>query len=169
MTTPALARLLKSDPGVDPAYRHIPKRITNAEPLDTGGALLKWYHLAPEDRPVPEEISRLARRYLLEKAKGEVKGLGFTVVHRCGSDFYFLLSSTWRNANELWEAVDYKDGEKMADFAPFPREAAQKPCYCVWELVAVMHERDAWTRFLSSSRDEAAAEAWLADRCAGPA
>jgi hypothetical protein len=33
----------------------------------------------------------------------------------------------------------------------------------------VWHEQQAWVRFLTSSRDEAAAQEWLDDRFAGPA
>jgi len=31
------------------------------------------------------------------------------------------------------------------------------PAFCVWELVPVWHEQQAWKRFLESARDEAAA------------
>ena len=41
------------------------------------------------------------------------------VLHRCGSDFYFLIVCTWRNENELWQTVWYKDGDRMDAFAPF--------------------------------------------------
>ena len=57
----------------------------------------------------------------------------------------------------------------MADFALFPREKIHKPTFCVWELAPVWHEQQAWVRFLKSARDEAAAQAWLADCSAGPA
>jgi len=77
------------------------------------------------------------------------------VLHRCGKDFYFLLVSTWRHSNEIWETVFYKNGDAMPDFAPFPRDGAHKPCFCVWELAPVWHEKEAWTRFLTSARDEA--------------
>ncbi|MGH7936717.1 MAG: hypothetical protein ACREF8_06885, partial [Chthoniobacterales bacterium] len=57
--------------------------------------------------------------YLTQHAL-EARGLGFVILHRCGSDFYFLIVSTWRGNNEVWEAVFYKDGAPMADFALFP-------------------------------------------------
>ena len=117
---------------------------------------------------MPDEITRLARARLAATPL-EARGLGFVLLHRCGADFYFLLLSTWRNSNELWETVFYKDGDAMEDFAPFPRDGAHKPTFCVWELVAVMRAAGAWERFLASARDEAAAEAWLDDRYAGPA
>lgn len=170
MNAPAspLASILAENLGVDRAYRHAPKRIVAGSPLEPDGAILKWYALAPEDKPVPDEITRLARAYLARTTL-EAKGLGFVILHRCGNDFYFLLVSTWRGNNEIWESVYYKDGARMADFALFPREGAHKPTFCVWELAAVSHEQKAWTRFLLSPRDASAAQAWLGDTHSGPA
>jgi hypothetical protein len=163
-----LAEILATDSGVDAGYRHGPKRVTPGEPLEIPGAVLKWYGLHAEDRPVPGDVTRRARS-VLTTAPLEARGLGFVVLHRCGADFYFLIVCTWRNSNEVWQTVFYKDGDAMPDFELWPREAAHKPMLCVWELVPVWHEQQAWERFLLSSRDEAAAEAWLADRFAGPA
>ena len=43
------------------------------------------------------------------------------------------------------------------------------PVMCVWELGAVVHEREAWTRYLYSARDEHAKAAYLSDRFTGSA
>lgn len=166
--TTHLADVLATDLGVDPEYRHMPKRATPGEPLDLAGAVLKWYGLHPDGRPVPDEITRLARARLAATPL-EARGLGFVLLHRCGEDFYFLIVSTWRQSNELWETVFYKNGDAMEDFEPFPRDGVHKPAFCVWELAPVWHEAKAWERFLLSPRDEAAADAWLDDRFAGPA
>jgi hypothetical protein len=91
------------------------------------------------------------------------------ILHRCGAAFYFLIVCTWRNSNEMWQTVFYKDGDAMREFALFPREGEHKPTLCVWELVPVWHEQQAWERFLRSPRDTAAAAAWFADRLSGPA
>ncbi|HZF09939.1 MAG TPA: hypothetical protein VFE33_14205 [Thermoanaerobaculia bacterium] len=166
-TTP-LAHILETDSGVDPKYRHTSKRVTPGEPLELPGAVLKWYDLHPDDGPVPEAVANLAR-HRLTATPPEARGMGFVVLHRCGSDFYFLIVCTWRNSNEVWQTVYYKDGDAMEDFQLFPRDGAHKPTLCVWELVPVWHEQQAWVRFLTSVRDEAAAEAWYGDRFAGPA
>jgi hypothetical protein len=163
-----LVEILETDSGVDAGYRHFPKRVTPGEPLELSGAVLKWYGLHPDNRPISEEVTRLARA-VLTTASLEARGLGFVVLHRCGTDFYFLIVCTWRNANEIWQTVFYKDGDAMPDFKLWPREGAHKPMLCVWELVPAWHEQQAWERFLLSSRDEAAAQAWMADRFAGPA
>jgi hypothetical protein len=163
-----LTDILRAESGVGADYRHGPKHVAPGETLQRSQAVLKWYVLYPQDRPVPDEIARLARSYLTRNEL-EAKGFGFVILHRCGNDFYFLIVNTWRNNNELWETVFYKDGEAMADFAPWLRENAHKPTFCVWELVPVWHEKESWERFLRSSRDEAAVQSWLSDRYAGAA
>lgn len=163
-----LASILERDLGIGAEYRHVPKRVSPGEMIEPAGAVLKWYVLHPEDGPVPDEITRLARGYL-NKTPLEARGLGFVILHRCGNDFYFLIVCTWRGSNEVWETVFYKDGEDMADFALFPREKIHKPTFCIWELAPVWHEQQSWVRFLESGRDEAAGQAWLADCYSGPA
>jgi hypothetical protein len=163
-----LSSILESDLGIDVQYRHAPKRVAPGKMLETSGGVLKWYAVCPEGRPVPDEMTQLARSYLL-KTPLEARGLGFVVLHRCGNDFYFSIVCTWRGSNEVWETVFYKDGDAMVDFALFPREKTHKPTFCVWELAPVGHEQQTWVRFLKSARDEAAAQAWLGDRYAGAA
>ena len=161
--------VLKNDLGVGRNYQHGPKRVTPGDLIETNGAVLKWYKLAPEDRQVPDEIDRLARSFLARQTSLEAKGLGFVILHRCGEGFYFLIVNTWRGNNEVWETVFYKDGEAMADFALWPRDEMHKPTFCVWELAPVWHETKSWERFLMSARDEAAAKIWQADGYAGEA
>jgi hypothetical protein len=167
-TSGNLSSILAKDLGVGPEYRHLPKRVMPGETVEPLGSMLKWYAVHPEDRPVPEGITKLARSYLM-KTPLEAQGLGFVLLHRCGSDFYFLIVCTWRGSNEIWETVFFKDGDAMADFALFPREKTHKPTFCVWELAPVWHEKQAWVRFLESLRDEAAVYVWLGDRYAGAA
>jgi hypothetical protein len=87
--------------------------------------------------------------------------LGFVILHRCGTDFYFLITCTWRNDNELWETVWAKNGAADAAFAPWPAAGGHRPAFCVWELGAVCHERRAWSRYLRSERDADARQAYL--------
>ena len=119
MTQPnvELTNILQRDPGIDPQYRHIPKHAAPGDVIAPPGAMLKWYAVYPTDRPVPTELTQLARSYLM-KNQLEAKGCGFVILHRCGNDFYFLIVNTWRNNNELWETVFYKNGDAMDDFAP---------------------------------------------------
>jgi hypothetical protein len=148
-------------------YRHVDK-VARAEPsLALGETVLKWYDVAPDEAPVPLAVRALARRCLRDACRDDELGalgeLGFVLLHRCGEDFYFLLVCTWRNENELWETVWAKDGSADVLFRAWPTEGAHRPTFCVWELGAVAHEREAWTRYLLSGRDEAARYAYLRD------
>ena len=163
-----LAYLLATNSGIDAGYQHYPKQVSPLAPLVLPHAVLKWYGVHEEARPIPEEVTAMARQQLAA-APLAAQGMGFAVLHRCGESFYFLLVSTWRNSNELWETVLYKDHDAATSFALFPREEPHKATFCVWELVPVLHEQQAWTRFLRSARDEAAAQVWLQDSCTGTA
>jgi hypothetical protein len=155
---------------VQAGYRHLAKVVASAPGIELGGSALKWYDIAPADEPVPGPIRALARGSL----RGAVDSgaialdddLGFVILHRCGKSFYFLLVSTWRNDNELWETVWAKDGD-AAGFHPWPLEGSHRPTFCVWELGAVCHEQQAWSRFLRSERDAEAQDAYLSDSYAG--
>ena len=164
----AITEILRNDSGVKENYRHAAKRVASGAPIESTGAVLKWYALYAEELPVPDEIDRLARA-CLARTSLEAKGLGFVILHRCGPNFYFLIVSTWRGNHEVWETVFYKDGDAMDDFSLFPREGMHKPTFCVWELAPVWHEKEAWERFLKSARDESAVQAWLRDLYAGSA
>jgi hypothetical protein len=150
---------------VEPAYEHIEKLVRPEPRLTLYDAVLKWYDIAPEDLPVPLAVRALARRNLRDASKaGELAlgdGLGFAILHRCGESFYFLLVCTWRNENELWETVWAKNGQTDVAFRPWPIGGPHRPTFCVWELGAVCHERQAWSDFLRSSRGERDKESYL--------
>lgn len=167
MSSSAIARVLSTALGVDARYRHAPKQVRAGKPIELATTILKWYEVHPVDRPIPRDVSALARTVYDDGALS-TNGLGFVILHRCGEDFYFLITSTWRNENELWERVWYKD-RSMSSFAEFPRPTGELPTYCVWELVPVLHEQQSWVRFLSSQRDEDAAARWLTEQYEGTA
>lgn len=145
---------------------HYDKHAEPSANLDIGGSSLKWYNLAKPDEPVPSDIYDLARIFLRRENSGEQSNfgeMGFVILHRCGSDFYFLLVSTWRNGNELWESVYAKTSDAEADFTVFPLTETHRATFCVWELAIVWHEQQAWRRFLLSANDQAAKDAYLND------
>lgn len=153
--------------GVAPDYRHVEK-VAHSEPsLALGGAIVKWYDIAPDDEPVPLAVRAVARRCLRDAARagklGALGELGFVILHRCEDDFFFLLVCTWCNGNELWETVWAKNGSSDVLFRPWSTEGPHRPTFCAWELGAVCHEREAWTRFLLSPRDEPARNEYLRD------
>jgi hypothetical protein len=152
-------------------YVHVAKLVTPEARLTLGGTALKWYDVAPADEPVPLAVRALARRNLRDCVKVgelEVSGeLGFVILHRCGASFYFLLVSTWRHDNELWETVWAKNGDAARSFKPWAIETTHRPTFCVWELGAVCHEREAFGRFLHSARGPADREIYLRESFAG--
>ena len=155
---------------VHAGYRHLTKEIASATPIELGDSVLKWYDIAPGDAPVPGPIRALARGTLRGAADPGAldldDDLGLVILHRSGESYFFLLVSTWRNDNELWESVWAKNGDDSG-FHPWPIEGTHRPTFCVWELGAVCHEQQAWSRFLRSARDAEAREAYLRDSFAG--
>lgn len=158
--------------GTIEGYSHYPKTVTPGLPVPAGGGLLKWYDIAEAATPVTQETYALAQRFLTaETATGRLnlKGeLGFVILHRCGGDFHFLLVSSWRNANEMWETV-YAKAANAPDFSLFAMPGPHRATFCVWELAAVDHERQAFSRYLFSARDETAKRAYLEDMYEGGA
>lgn len=160
-------------PHVPDSYAHYAKQALPGPVLRVGNSQLKWYDVEKPGEPVVPAFRDLAQEFLArEHAAGRFAldgDLGFVLLHRCGKEFYFLLPGTWRGANELWQSVYHKQNDQMADFALFPLDAGgHHPTWCVWELGVVAHEAQAWARFLSSPRDEAAVETYLGDRFSGP-
>lgn len=160
---------MKPAVSVSPSYAHFDKFIEPGENLELSNATLKWHNLAPADEPVPAEMYELARAFLKKADLDELGELGFVILHRCGRDFYFLLVSSWRNENELWETVYAKNGEADADFALFPFRGDHRGTFCVWELAAVWHEQQAWRRFLMSARGPKDKQTYLRDVYRGTA
>lgn len=158
---------------VSAGYKHTEKVVTSRDLLELPISKLKWYDLAPVDESVPESIYDLATDFLhREFAAGELGELGeygFVILHRCGHEFYFLLVSSWRKNNELWESVYAKVNDSALDFARFNVNTFHHPTFCVWELAAVMHEKDAWSHFLRSDRGPEAINKYLNSHYNGPA
>ena len=164
---------LETSHGVDSDYRHVAKHAHPAASIGLGDAVLKWYDVARPDDPVPDDVRALARRALDDAARvDELRlddGLGFVILHRCGSGgFHFLLVQTWRNDNELWQTVWAKHDDADPGFRPWVVEDGHRPTFCVWELGVVAHERLAWAAYLATERDSAARRTYLGDVFEGP-
>jgi hypothetical protein len=151
---------------VEQGFDHRSRIVNPQASLKLGDTVLKWYDIAPPEASIPLAVHALARRNLREAWRmaalplaGE---LGFVMLHRCGVNFYFLLVATWRNRNELWETVWTKVNDEAPRFGPLPAEDSHRS-FSVWELGAVAHERNAWNRYLTTSRDELARRAYLRD------
>jgi hypothetical protein len=166
-----MSSVLDRNGQVRPDYTHLPKLARPGSMLVLDEAVLKWYDIAPAETPVPLGVRELAYDALCRASRsGELDfsdDLGFVILHRCGQSFYFLIVSTWRNDNELWEAVWAKGGADEPTFRPWPADGPHRPTFCVWELGAVCHERAAWSRYLRSRRDASARQAYLLDAYGG--
>jgi hypothetical protein len=152
-------------------YQHTDKRVCPAPDIALPGGYLKWYDIHRDGAEIPSGTRIQARDFLRSEATaGRLDlhdELGFVLLHRCGESYYFLLVCTWRNHNEMWQTLYSRDGDNDA-FGPVEHEDQHRPAQCVWELGATAHERLAWTRYLTSDRDDTAKRDYLADRFAGP-
>jgi hypothetical protein len=159
---------------VPAAYRHHRRMITPGLAFRLGRADLKWYEIRRPDAPIPDGLVGETQGFLraeLEARRLDIDGQpGFVMLHLADSkagpnSVALLLVSTWRFANELWESVYWKplDGGAYRRVEKGDHSAT----YCVWELGAVWHERQAWDRYLDSARDDAALAAYVADRFSG--
>ncbi|MGH3778408.1 MAG: hypothetical protein ACRDRR_22140 [Pseudonocardiaceae bacterium] len=149
-------------------YQHVEKSIVPADDLSLPGAHLKWYDIYLADRVTAAEIRHEARDFLrseVDAGRLEFRNeLGYAMLHLDGEG-YFLLVCVWRNINEMWQVLYGRDEN---GFHLYPlKDGALKPTQNVFELDATAHERRAWSRYLTSAMDEAAKQAYIADRCTG--
>lgn len=155
---------------IPPEYRHIPKLITPADDLVLANAHFKWYDVRPAEAAIPVEYADLAREHVRAEVAGgnlRIDGeLGFVIHHLCGESFYFVIVCTWRNVNEMWETLYARQAADGGPFELVP-QGTHLEVICVWELGAVLHEQQAWIRYLYSARDEQAKLDYLADKFTG--
>lgn len=105
-------------------YVHRDKFAIPRDGLAVQQSRLKWTNIALRETAVPVAIEELARKFV--KGAGVTGDLGFVILHRCGESFYFLLVSTWRNENELWESVYAKANSDELNFAPFTFDTSHR-------------------------------------------
>ena len=153
---------------VPEGYRYYQKRAEPSLDLNLSHAYLKWYDIYPLDAEITPDQRNECRNFVADEAAHiPLKDdLGFVILHRAGT-VLLLLITTWRNTNELWEAVYWKAVDGTEPYQPMPCFSEHRGTYCVWELPVVWHERHAWVRFLSSPDDNAAKLAYINDRFSG--
>jgi len=150
-------------------YKHYTKVIAPAGELVLPQALLKWYHIGFDGKPIPSDLDEAARAFLVSETEaGNLaldNELGFVLLHDCG-DVVYLLIGAWRGSQELWETAYVMDTFNGTDFA-LVESGSHRPTFCVWEMGAVWHETQAWSRYLYSPRGYSDRDTWLADRYSG--
>ena len=149
-------------------YLYAEKLVTPEEDLNLSTAYFKWYDIRPPEIEIsPVQIAESRAFVKAEAERLNLQGeLGFVLLHRAGPVLLLLLT-TWRNTNEIWESVYVKEVAQAEGYQPLLFEGNHRGTYCVWELGPVWHERNAWVRFLSSKRDEAAKLVYINDRFLG--
>ena len=166
-TIPPLASLGNVVPE---GYEYREKEITPREGLSLPGAYLKWYDIYLPGLEITQEQFAESREFLVAEAEaGRLKlegELGFVILHSAGP-VLLLMVMTWRNTNEIWESTYVKEAGAEGNYRPNTFESGPWGTYCVWELGAVWHERNAWVRFIQSKRDEEAKREYLNDRFSG--
>ncbi|GHO45912.1 hypothetical protein [Ktedonospora formicarum] len=155
---------------VAPEYQHRQKFVRSGEALATSDVYLKWYDISRQETPIPPELVAEAHSFLLSELEtGSLplkQEVGFAIHHQCAS-VHILYICTWRNENEVWETLYHKHLAEGGPFQQFERSTTT-PTFCVWVLGIVSHEQQAWTRYLTSQRDNAAKHAYVQDQYTGP-
>jgi hypothetical protein len=149
------------------AYSHRAKDAVPGPAARFGAALLKWYDLDERAYRITPQTRTLARAALQDFGAHLTDDCaGFAILHQCSASFAFLLISTWRGNNELWQSVHYIDTPltTFAEFDPaYPKAPNLRPTFCVWELGIVAHEAQAWQRYLASDRSAEDFALWQSD------
>jgi len=115
-----------------------------------GLAQLKMYYLTSEKQassPVPDaEIQRQLLAQSLDETHcpGE-HHIGFAIIH-AADDGYYLLVSTWCDANMLRHRVFIVDSENRLQ----PLDST-KIIACVWELAVMFYERNFWIELVMTT------------------
>jgi hypothetical protein len=156
-------------------YLHHQRLVTPGEGITLGSARLKWYDIRRPQTEVPTGLVKASRDFLRNEVEiGRLaidNELGFVILHRADGPkspdtVALLLVTTWRSANELWKTFYFKEVDGGASYQELV-SGSSSPAFCVWELGAVWHEQQAWSRFLASARDDDAIYAYLEDQFEG--
>ncbi len=155
------------------SYVHHDRWVEPRELLVLPGAVLKWYNVGRPGTEIPSILEEEGRRFLATEIAADRftlgHGFGWVVLHDC-QGVTFLILGIWNGHNECWQVAFARDPDKPElCYRPVDIAGMPKPVLCVWEMTPVWHERNAWSRYLFSTRDEAAKIAFLQDQTSGTA
>jgi hypothetical protein len=153
---------------VPDGYFYYQKQVIARPNLVCPQAYFKWYDIYQPDAEISLEQREEARQFVVAESDRLqlAQEMGFVLLHQTPT-VLLLMISVWRNTNEVWEAAYWKPIHTLINYQPVETENHIRPTFCVWELAPVMHERNAWTRFLSSPRDERAKFEYINDSFGG--
>ena len=76
--------------------------------------------------------------------------MGFMITHH-GKGSNFVLLDWWCNENELQHQVYYSTKETPENLS---KQTDNTPIACVWDLIIMNHERNAWVKNMMSENPE---------------
>ncbi len=155
---------------VPPDYEHHRREVVPGEPIVLDRAVLKWYEVFRAGEAPESDFAAAARAAVIELVSGGSfpiqHGFGFVVAHHSTANDYLIVCA-WHQTQELWHAILVRPADGSAGFRQeWPSRTSGS--FCVWEMAPMWHERNAWQRYLWSSRDHDAKRAYLDDQLAGP-
>lgn len=131
---------------------YLPRRIAHIDTWHTAGHTFKTYGIHRDlDRALPylsdavDASVRAVVRDVLAENTGDKRNhrLGFCIVH-IGDEAVWLLLDWWLSGGIVCQRMLSAPLAKPALFTPVSTPALA----CVWELVVIAHERDAWVRHM---------------------
>jgi hypothetical protein len=130
---------------------------------------LKWYLVNPDEHQFDDAEVGGAQSFILQEIdRGKLalhNEVGFVIQHRVTAGVILYVCS-WRENNEVWESIYFKNLDPRGVFEIVHRDT-KTGTFCVWVIPIVAHEQQAWVRYLRSTRDEAAKRAYCVDQLSG--
>ncbi len=160
---------LKDNGGIPSQYVHHRREVRPGEPLVLERGVLKWYEVFRHGEEPKRDLDATARAAVSDLALGGSfplqHGVGFVIVHHSTVSDY-LVACCWHQTQELWHAILIRPADGSAGFRQeWPSRTSGS--FCVWEMAPMWHERNAWERYLLSSREDDAMDAYLNDQLVG--
>lgn len=151
-------------------YAHHTRKVRPGEPLVLERGVLKWYEVFRHGEEPGAEFDLAGRAAVLDLVvRGLLPlqyGVGFVIAHHSTASDY-LIACSWHQIQELWHAILVRPADGTTGFRQeWPGQTSSS--FCVWEMAPMWHERNAWERYLFSSRDDEAMRAYLNDQLTGP-
>jgi hypothetical protein len=127
------------------AVRYAPRMLSALPHERVRSWTVKRYAVSALRPTPPEGVLEMARRAVdrsLPEAYPHELSCGFSVVHEDEDGCYVVVGWWSRNRVILHTRTWLADWEDLTTLTPAPAGATA----CIWELVAIGHERDAWVR-----------------------
>lgn len=121
------------------------RSLTALPPEESRSWTIKRYAVSALRPAPPEEVLELARRAVdqsLPEAYPDALSFGYSVVHEDEDGCYVVVGWWSRNRVILHTRTWLADWDALTTLVEAPAHATA----CIWELVAMGHERDAWVR-----------------------